>query len=73
MMVLLTEHPGLLEAVFSSQSCNLEGLTPFFAAFPTTGLTASMKLLRNDVAIFVFWMKNYDLQTKFNENVRKSD
>ena len=51
----------------------LRVLRTFFAAFPTTGLTASMKLLRNEVAIFVFLMNKDELQTKINENGRKGD
>ena len=32
-----------------------------------------MKLLRNEVAIFIFLMNKDELQTKNNENERKGD
>ena len=35
--VLLTEHPGLLEATFSSRSCDLEGLAPSLQLSPLLG------------------------------------
>ena len=51
MTVLLMGHLGLLEATFSSQSCNLEGLAPSLQLSPLPGWPPQWNL-RSDVAIF---------------------